>query len=164
MRAEWLGCFPFLSLFCIDISAQKVLCLSSSDVGKEERNITGTLFLDLSFAASVSLSMRQSFASETLERVKEHWNMREGSWGSPAQPALVALTVGSAEFSDSKQWAVITSGEPTRQEKMILLRLQQYQQNRLPSSKELYFWHPCGLFWPIECYSWVRGKELASQL
>ena len=108
----------------------------------------------------MSLIVRESFASETLEGVKVNWNMREASWDSPAQPALVALTVGSAEFSDSKKQAVITSEEPTHYKKMILLCSQQYQQNCLPSSKELYFWHPCGLFWPVECYLWVRRKEL----
>lgn len=152
----FLSTFPSLhGCFCLEI----VLRLSSSDLAKEERNLTGTLFLDLPFAA-LCLNVRQSFALETLEGVKVNWNMREGSWDLPAQPALVALTVGSAEFSDSKKRAIITSEKPTRQEKMILLRFRQYQQNCLLSSKELYFWHPCGRFWPVECYLWVRRKEL----
>lgn len=56
------------------------------------------------------------------------------------------------EFSDSRKWALITSEGPMHSEKMILLHFQQDQQNRLQSSKGLYFWHSCGLFWLVECY------------
>lgn len=62
----------------------------------------------------MSLNVRQAFASETGEGVKVNWNIRGWSCDSTALPAPVAHTVGSADLSDSKKGAVISSEEPTR--------------------------------------------------